>query len=315
VTVDLADMEAPDPSGARRASRDRLMVRLLGVASVLILVVGLVGLATVDGNSSRSSGSSVAAVLDAAARTSSATSARMSMNATSAVKGTGVPTVAMDGLVEFGGEHRMSATMQVGKAKLDLLNVGQTAYFRVPPGMGAGVRTPWVAVDGPDAASVNNLLLGGFTGPSVAGGGDAMATLQRLRGEGVVTSASSAGHRDVRGTATTVYHVVLDPARFMAALARRTEAAGQAAGLSTPSFDVREATLDLYVDGDGLVRRQALALATSVGLADQHMDLAVNTTIDFYDFGVPVDIQAPPADQVTVLSSSAQLGALLAGGR
>jgi hypothetical protein len=58
---------------------------------------------------------------------------------------------------------------------------------------------------------------------------------------------------------------------------------------------------DVWVDSDGLARRIQLKLdlGTMAGTGGGS-DLPVMTiSIDLYDFGVPVHVEAPPADQVT----------------
>jgi hypothetical protein len=55
-----------------------------------------------------------------------------------------------------------------------------------------------------------------------------------------------------------------------------------------------------------------LDLAAFAGLAGAMgalgADSAMTMSMDLYDFGVPVNVQVPPADEVTPLSTSGRLG-------
>jgi len=74
--------------------------------------------------------------------------------------------------------------------------------------------------------------------------------------------------------------------------------------------------VDVWIGNDGLVRR------VQIGVSGLHAttpstsgDLGGTMTMEFFDFGQPVDITVPPADQVFEVDPS-MLGSLgkLAGG-
>ena len=55
---------------------------------------------------------------------------------------------------------------------------------------------------------------------------------------------------------------------------------------------VKTLPTDIWIDARQRVRRQTVAISTQAAGADQF-----SLTIDYKRFGVPVDVQAPPADE------------------
>ncbi len=116
--------------------------------------------------------------------------------------------------------------------------------------------------------------------------------LEYLQGVGEVTTV---GDDVVRGTPSTHYRAVVDRAKLRAELrARGDSALGRLAEQGLDLFD-GAMTFDVWIgDGDRLVHRIAFSLGMTVEGQAAHIAM----TIDLYDFGVPVDVQPPPADQV-----------------
>jgi hypothetical protein len=74
------------------------------------------------------------------------------------------------------------------------------------------------------------------------------------------------------------------------------------------SLGMTQLPMDLYVDSDHHVRRISFSMDAPKSTTGQG---AMTMTEDFYDFGVPVTVTAPPADQV--VDSSGLLGGLATG--
>ena len=64
--------------------------------------------------------------------------------------------------------------------------------------------------------------------------------------------------------------------------------------------------VDVWVDKSGLVRREQMSFAGN--------QFSMNMTIDFIRFGVPVDVNPPPDDQVLDMSSLLSSASKLSGG-
>ena len=93
---------------------------------------------------------------------------------------------------------------------------------------------------------------------------------------GLLRSASQetarVGEEDVRGEATVRYTLTVDCERA-----------------EIVECDEETTAVDVWIDDDGLVRRIRM---------DQ---LALVVNVEFFDFGIPVDVEPPPADQVQEL--------------
>jgi hypothetical protein len=111
----------------------------------------------------------------------------------------------------------------------------------------------------------------------------------------------------VRGTATTHYHVAVEVAKVVGLLPKAQQAAQlkalKSAGLKTLPIDV-------YVSGDGFVRRVAVAL-TNLKVQKGTPAATVKLSVDLYDFGHQVHVTAPPAAKTA--DGSKLLAQLLAG--
>jgi hypothetical protein len=116
-----------------------------------------------------------------------------------------------------------------------------------------------------DAPSGTDLLIPGLGGPSP----------DRLLGLLIKSSKEieGLGNEEIRGVPTKHYRAHVDPKK-----------------LGDDAYPSRsELLVDAWVDGDQLVRRLRVPEEGEDGGA---------TVIDFFDFGVEVDVEAPPADQV-----------------
>ncbi|MDQ1439066.1 MAG: hypothetical protein QOK43_2695 [Acidimicrobiaceae bacterium] len=299
------ELQGPEADEARV----RTQSRLLAAAVAVLLVLGVLGVAVVDPvGAGPTGGAAVAAVLAAADKTSAVSTARMS--STTQTSFPGAPAaggLTMDGVVDFAG-RRMALTMTLGGlATVETRLAGSVVYIKVPrfgAGPGSAVKTPWVAID--LGKLPPNSPVSGLTGPTLGTGGDPAHVLKALRTSGLVRSAARSGQADVRGARTDVYRVVLDGQKFVDAVVGGPGAGGLVR-LDSPSLEV-------YVDGDGLVRRQVLRMQAHMGNRGDGTHVTVVATTDLYDFGLPVDVQPPPADQVTRIDSPDQLNVLLSGG-
>ena len=108
----------------------------------------------------------------------------------------------------------------------------------------------------------------------------------------------------IRGVDTTHYQATLDlgkaidRAEVPPALREKLEQLLTPQGADAPKLPA-----DVWVDGDGLVRRIRLHLDLgsflgAAGNGDSAAAPSMTVSMDLYDFGAPVNVVAPPADQV-----------------
>jgi hypothetical protein len=198
------------------------------------------------------------------------------------------------GLFDF-ARSRGTVTMQspVGMTEIFL---PPTMYIKVPAavsgsgfvGSGLPKGKSWVAL--PDAASGDSsysALFGPFDG-----GGDPAGLLESLTAAS--SSVTKLGPSVIRGVPVTGFSLKIDPAKAGAKIPAADRAAIEA---SLKSFGTAQIPVDVWVDSQNLVRREKLSLAMPTG-SGAPAGTKITMTTDFYDFGVPVRVSAPPASQV-----------------
>jgi hypothetical protein len=188
-----------------------------------------------------------------------------------------------------GGRLSMSMTIPgAGAQTFDEIVSGTTFYIRMPKGSGQlpGGKE-WIKVDlqaigksqGIDFAKVMDA---GRQNPA-----DMLRFLKAVGASHVV------GTEPVRGTPTTHYSASIDLAQAADSLGDEKTAAAlkqlyTASGATTIPVDV-------WIDRAGRVRRERFSM-TLGGAAGT--GAALDMAVDFVRFGVPVDLRAPPSDQV-----------------
>jgi hypothetical protein len=266
-------------------------------------------------------------VLDSVQVTTAARSARIAMTMSS--PGALGLSASLSGVTDF-ATGNSQLTFHVGGSVMGALEGGlvertvdNVIYVEFPPslegtfGLPAGAR--WLAMPLPDAGSTAPSLFPGL-GPS-----DPTQLLAYL--EAVSSDVTTVGPDTVRGVETTHYHALLD---LQKALDRGVDQNKVPASLrkslkqilSTIAGPGSTIPVDLWIDSDGRVRRvtehldfSALGAALggpsgATGSSGSDGSSVMTTSMDFYDFGVPVNVQAPPADQVTKFPSLGDLGNL-----
>jgi hypothetical protein len=243
---------------------------------------------------------------------------------TMTVSGEGVPEGAAATLSgAFDNKARRSHhVMDFGKL---ISALGAATGETAPPGLAEGLAQMEVVVDG-DTTYVKS----GFFG-ALFGGGGAKPWIKFTKGQegadsfstdtlfgtdfcevsqvltGVIGNVEKVGTEDVDGTRTTHFRATVD-------LAKAAEAAGTSAeGLKElmGSVGTKEVPIEVWVDGDGVVRRVQLSFSdfdlTGVaagaaggagGAGEAPKKVSATFRIDITDVNKPVKIDLPPADQV-----------------
>ena len=228
------------------------------------------------------------AVASAAARTADAGSSRVAFEINASPLGRDV-TVRGQGAFDYEasrGRIEIDASSLLAGTRLEVRVVDSKLYVRTPAALAwvPGVK-PWVVVG--DGRSLDAYGLGELQQ-------DPGQLLSLLRASS--TRVTKTGTAVVRGVETTRYVAQLE-------LTKALEANAGALGLTaTERAALRRAADELrgrserqtlpvvvFVDDDGLVRRLTLR------------DADGSVTVDFWDFGADVDVEAPPARDVSEL--------------
>jgi hypothetical protein len=138
---------------------------------------------------------------------------------------------------------------------------------------------------GVGAASFGNLD-GGGVNPA-----DLLASLTAVSG-----NVTKLGAATVRGVPVTEFRVNVDPAKA----ARMPGWEGASFREFASSLGNGDLPVDVWVDSQNLVRQ----MQVSQPVSHSPTTITFVQVVDFYDFGVPVRISAPPAAQVVTESSA-----------
>lgn len=157
--------------------------------------------------------------------------------------------------------------------------------------------TPWVQISSPKLAALTDELGGGLE-PEPG------SFLELLEGAG--GPVTTVGTEDVRGVATRHVRVDLDVQKVLdqAPGERREKLEEQLSGRGVDVAKLGPIPAEAWIDDDGYVRRFSISFdLAELGEVHEGADATgvITETIELYDFGKPVDIAVPPADQVTTL--------------
>jgi hypothetical protein len=271
---------APTPGSPRRRRRT-----LAAVAATIVLVAGLtIGLAVSGGDDDGHASAAVTRSTDATLQEGSAHLA-LTMHGT-------VGPASVDangrGAVDFANQASTFAlTMHVlGQTEtLQMVQDGQTVYVSIPQITQLVPGKSWASVSNtehlPDAGSLSPFL----------GAGNPSDILKQLSAHGATVTPLAPSTID--GVAVQGYRVI-PPSRV----------GGSSAGPP-------HTALDVYIDGANLVRRVNLSVS---GTAES-MPMNVDATLDLSDYGSPVTVTPPPADQVVPFSQLLGPGGPLASAK
>lgn len=192
--------------------------------------------------------------------------------------------VSAEGAAEFGSdasETNMTLTMQVpDQGEMSMRLVDGQFFMSLPPEAGMPIDTPWLLID----PQGDNPMAESFG--SLAADMSLSAELQSDFAENAeLITVEEGGTDTMDGVEVTEYLLTVeseDAAAFM-------ESTGQATEGAVPTGDI---TYSLWVDGDQLPRR----ITADLGEAG-------SMEMRFFDFGEPVEVEAPPEDEVTDFSS------------
>jgi hypothetical protein len=228
-------------------------------------------------------------VASAAAKTNEAGSSRIAFVVSADVFGRDV-ALRGEGAFDYEasrGRLQLDASGLVSGARVEVRAVDSTLYVRVPTGLSIWLPAvkPWVALRGDSSLDAFGL------GELQQDPGQLLGLLRDAS-----TSVTKTGTAVVRGVETTRYTAQLELTKALEANAGRLGLSErERAELRRAAGELRhhskQETLPVvvFVDGDGLVRRLTL------GAEGERI------SVDFWDFGADVDVQAPPASDVQEL--------------
>lgn len=148
---------------------------------------------------------------------------------------------------------------------------------------------PWVKID-------LTKLLGNSAAlsPQSQAGSDPSQNLAYLFGASGITKV---GQESIRGVATTHYRGTLDLTKASQRLSPQFASFYQKL-LKATGTKVSSVPADIWIDGQGRLSRMTYSISSS---SSTFGTSTTKTTVEYFSFGTPVNVQLPPADQVTSL--------------
>lgn len=246
-------------------------VHAAAAAAAVVLLTGCSGETTSapQPSPSQTGSSATALVRAAAAKTDGQDTSRYALTTATTVNGAEV-VLAGEGVYDWSRDSGQTTyDTPVGEVQQRL--VGPDLFLGLPqqPGVFFKLRTADVA-----------------TSP-VGGTVDPTAQLHTLA---AVADAELVGEQEVRGEPTTHYRGSYDVARALRG-ARGLQQAALRASLGAAATGVTRAPYDVFLDAEGRLRR--LTQTVDVPAAGGAV-LTVTTSLEMYDFGVPVLVIPPP---------------------
>jgi hypothetical protein len=185
--------------------------------------------------------------------------------------------------------------------EIEMVLDGSILFMRLPFLQAVDLK-PWIELDLESIAEQEGLDL-----PSLQqlGQADPALTFAYLRAASDETE--EVGKEDVRGVETTHYRMTVKlaqvaellPSEQREQMRAAVQAVIEATGLETVPVEV-------WIDDDAFVRRMDLAYE-DVEVAPGKKG-SMSMSMELYDYGVAVDVERPPSDQVMSLEELLQLG-------
>jgi hypothetical protein len=216
-------------------------------------------------------------------------------------------TLNGEGSVDFPGK-RVNMAMDAGSlgipgasGTIDVTTIGTDAYIKLPPELasqagGALGGKPYMKIDMQAMSQSQGFDLQSFQQTS-----DPAGQLTYLKG--AADDVKEVGTETIRGEKTTHYKATVDLNKAEASMT-----ADQKKAIDTLKTKLGVTTIptETWIDGDGRVRKLSITMDLSKASGDAAAAAQagpVTMTMEFFDYGSPVKIEAPPADQVTDLTS------------
>jgi hypothetical protein len=280
-----------------------------GLALAAVVLISAGGIAGASHPTSHKSGSSKA-ILSAYTRTLGGKSADVSITVSVAETGAGQATKQVSasgtGSVDFAnGNGELKFSLPTVGTFTERI-IGPLLFLQLPASDGAQLPSgkTWAEID---LNTITEAKLGQSYAQLTSSSQESTQTLSYLQGVSS-TGVSMVGAAKIRGVATTEYKATVD----LTKVADEKSPTEQAA-IKSVEAELHTTTLPLQVwlDAQGRVRQiaeqvQASTTPSSVtGSTTTATSDHVTTTVDYYDFGVPVNVTPPPSTQVDDITGQA----------
>ena len=181
--------------------------------------------------------------------------------------------------------------------KLEAIQDGDVVYLKFPL---IAKELPdgktWVKGNAEDLAKTGTSGLDQFGSLGGMDPRDIFGFLKAVSG-----SVEAVGSDEVRGVETSHYRATLDPAKLTELVpAEQREALG-GVDETARQAGITELPIDVWIDADKRIRKLAIELDAKMPGSDESLEASF--VIELYDYGTPLELDLPPADQVADAST------------
>lgn len=192
-----------------------------------------------------------------------------------------------EGDVQFGSaKPAMKMDMTTAEGNMSMVLLEEALYIKLPQELEPG--KPWLKID----ATTNSELATALAGMSeqMSENTDPRATLEQFEKAGTITDTKE---ETLDGKKTTHYSITVDVQKLADSQTDETmkQAMQQAITQGLKDFPV-----EVWIDEDDLPVRLKMEMPTPDPSTGQTMQVGVQ--VDYSKWGEPVDIAAPPAEQI-----------------
>jgi hypothetical protein len=251
-------------------------------------------------------------VREASTKTAGGHSAHMAVDIKVRAKTGNPQEITGDGVFDF---TKKSGLMQLKLPQFAGMNLGaievrvldSIIYEKLPPQLASAAgQKGWVKIDPAAVAK-----LAGFDVSALAqtGSSDPTQFLDLLKS--VSSDVTEVGTAKVGGVDTTHYRATID---FAKSVSDNTALDAATKAKLSSFYNNLSAPADVWIDGNGRLRKMTYTLDTSKidasalssnprAAASLQQIAGIDFTLELSNFGVPVSVTAPPANETTDLSS------------
>jgi hypothetical protein len=218
----------------------------------------------------------------------------------------GGQTFSFSGEADVDNAHqRIDMTMDLGMlgGEMQMVMDGGVVYMRSPVFQDAG--TEWVSMDPSKLDPADAAQFGGFG----AGTTDPSAFVGLFAG---VFDVKASGEQDLKGVPTTRYVGTIDLKKvlegFSDVVGKDVDAATKKQlELAVEQFEAlgigKKIPFEIWIDDEGFPRRQRITMDFG-DLVPGAEEASMDMTVDFSEFGKPVDIEIPRRSEVTDMTET-----------
>jgi hypothetical protein len=192
-----------------------------------------------------------------------------------------------------GADTAMSMTMDVNGQAMEIRFVDKAMYMKLPEAAGMTADgKPWVKISADGTDPMSKAMGDSFD--QMAEQNDPSKILEQIEKAGTITNTEQV---ELNGEPTTHYSIELD----MKKLAEQMPDSAGAKALEQVQGKVATLPMELWLNSDQLPVQVVMDMSKIAEAAGQPAG-GGKMTMKYSDWGAPVNVEAPPADQVGELS-------------